>query len=199
MPVSRRRRLDQVTPHQYPRLPVDTSKWPPGLRAYIESLLRVLELRNDLAFGIQDNGVDQPLRAQLDFIGASITDDLANDRTQVSIGGGAGAAPVNATYIVVSLNGTLTAERVLVAGGGLTSTDGGANGNFTLNVGAGTGITVNADDVALANTAVTPGSYGSATQVGIFTVDAQGRLTAASNVTIVPAPSYARELMLMGA
>jgi hypothetical protein len=39
----------------------------------------------------------------------------------------------------------------------------------------------------LADTAVTPGSYGSATQVGVFTVDAQGRITAASNTTVTPA------------
>ncbi len=37
---------------------------------------------------------------------------------------------------------------------------------------------------ALASTAVTAGSYGSATQVGTYTVDADGRLTAASNTTI---------------
>lgn len=36
----------------------------------------------------------------------------------------------------------------------------------------------------LANTAVTIGSYGSATQVGTFTVDQQGRITAAGNTTI---------------
>ena len=40
---------------------------------------------------------------------------------------------------------------------------------------------------ALPDTSVTPGSYGSATQVGTFTVDAKGRLTAAANVTVTPA------------
>lgn len=36
----------------------------------------------------------------------------------------------------------------------------------------------------LSSTGVTPGSYGSASQVGAFTVDAKGRLSAASNVSI---------------
>lgn len=39
----------------------------------------------------------------------------------------------------------------------------------------------------LANTAVAAGSYGTGTQVSQFTVDAQGRITAASNVTITGA------------
>jgi len=38
--------------------------------------------------------------------------------------------------------------------------------------------------LTLANTAVSPASYGSTTQVATFTVDAKGRITAASNATI---------------
>lgn len=63
---------------------------------------------------------------------------------------------------------TATAQTLLISGGtGLTS------------VGSGTTVTVNLD-----NTAVTPSSYGSGSQVATFTVDAQGRLTAAANSNI---------------
>lgn len=50
--------------------------------------------------------------------------------------------------------------------------------------------------VGLANTSVTSGTYGSASQVGSFTVDAQGRLTAASNVNIT-LPSSAGTLNMI--
>jgi len=88
----------------------------------------------------------------------------------------------------------------VTAGNGLTG--GGASGDVTLTlatttagagltyasgvlaVGAGTGITVNADDVALSTSGVVAGTYGTASAVGQVVVDTYGRVTSASNVTI---------------
>jgi hypothetical protein len=43
---------------------------------------------------------------------------------------GAGGAPVDAQYLTLALNGTLTVERVLAFGAEFTPTDGGANANY---------------------------------------------------------------------
>ena len=71
--------------------------------------------------------------------------------------------------------------QTIALGGGVTSITLGTGLNGTPNPITSTGT------IDLANTAVTIGSYGSSNQVGTFTVDQQGRLTAAANVTITPA------------
>jgi hypothetical protein len=61
--------------------------------------------------------------------------------------------------------------------------------NETITISGGTGLSsvagsTNTVTINLDNTSVTAGSYGGSTSVGSFTVDAQGRLTAASDTSI---------------
>ena len=84
-------------------------------------------------------------------------------------GTGTSDVPVNGQILIGNNTGTYTVAY-LTAGAGLTQTPG--NGSLT---------------VSLSNSGVTAGSYGSATQVGTFTVNAQGQVTLASNVTVTPA------------
>jgi trimeric autotransporter adhesin len=109
-------------------------------------------------------------------ITTSGTVSLAN--TAVTAGTYGNATTVS--QITVDAQGRITsASNVSISSGGV--------GTVTL-VNTGTGLTggpiVSSGTVSLANTAVVAADYGSASQVGTFTVDAQGRLTAASNVAI---------------
>lgn len=79
-------------------------------------------------------------------------------------------SPVTAstTIPVANITGAVPNTVNVIAGTGMTG-GGALTGNVTLN---------------LANTAVTAATYGNATAVSSFTVDAQGRITNAGNVTI---------------
>lgn len=97
--------------------------------------------------------------------------------------------------VVISGNGyptnTGTNGQVLTTdGAGLTSWQSAPSGIITL-VGDVTGSSVSPVTTTLNNTAVTPGTYGSASSVSVFTVNSQGRLTAASNAPISITPAQA--------
>ena len=93
----------------------------------------------------------------------SVWEKVDNTDLVTSVNGQTGAVVLDAADVnAVADTATITAGTGLTGGGTLAS-------NTTID---------------LANTAVTAASYGDAATVAVFTVDAQGRLTAASNATI---------------
>lgn len=137
---------------------------------------------------------------------AAVTLDLTNTTVSAGSYGSATAIPT----FTVDAKGRLTAAGTASLAttlniSGDSGTDGVALLTETLNFAGGTAITttVTDDDVSIAldNTAVTAGSYGSATQLATFTVDAQGRLTAAANVAAnftVAADSGTADVVTLG-
>jgi len=89
------------------------------------------------ALTILDEGIlIDPATTSINFVGAGVAATGGAGAVTVTVGGGGGGAPVGATYVTLSLDPTLTAERVLTAGTGIALVDGGANGPVTLSVDA---------------------------------------------------------------
>ena len=127
---------------------------------------------------------------------ATIEDDL--DSGAIG-GGGGGGAPTGAAYVTIGSNATLTAERALTAGSGVTITDGGANSTVTIaasNVGtaqlggdittAGKALLDDADAAAQRTTLglATIAASGSASDLGAGTVPAARMPALTGDVTM---------------
>ena len=110
---------------------------------------RVLTAGDGVAF--VDGGAGSTLTINIDIspLTAIGTTDPANDLliiedvtdgsirkvtpNNLGITGGSGA-PTTASYLVISADATLSAERVITMGSGLAASDGGANGAYTINI-----------------------------------------------------------------
>ena len=77
------------------------------------------------------DGADRYKTRKIDARLATIEDDI--DAGVIGGGGGGGGAPTSAAYVTIGANATLTGERALTAGTGITIADGGANSTVTIN------------------------------------------------------------------
>ena len=145
----------------------------------------IVDSNEDVVFG--KNGT---LHANNTINNGSIRDvHLENSGVSAGSYGSTTAIPVitvNAKGIVDTLSTVSVATNLNIAGD--SGTDAVAILSDTLTFTGDTGITTTVSDndvsIDLDDTAVTPGEYGSSTQIPIFTVDQQGRLTAASEVNV---------------
>ncbi len=129
------------------------------------------EQDNTLYYGTGTGGAGGTATSVIAIAGSGAFVALSGDQTVAgtktfsspitgSISGNAGTASALATARTLGLSGDVT---------GTASFDGSANATIA---------------ATLSSSGVTPGTYGSATAVGQFTVDAKGRVTAASAVNI---------------
>jgi hypothetical protein len=147
------------------------------------------------------NGITDWQPGDWAIFNGSVWEKVDNTDAVTSVNGQTGTVVLTAANVGAVANNTFVNATGLLTGGGqltgnvaldLTNvpianvTGGVAN---TVEIIAGTGLTGGGNlsanvNIALANTAVSAATYGNAANVGQFTVDAQGRITSASNVAI---------------
>ena len=131
----------------------------------------------------------------------SFTNISVTSLTGYMYANGSNLVTASTSIPVANVSGAVANTVNIIAGTNLTG-GGALTGNVTLNnpyngtvtsVGSGTGLTggpiTGSGTLSIANTTVTAGIYGNATTVGQFTVNAQGQLSQAANVTISIPPS----------
>jgi hypothetical protein len=170
--------------------------------AYVDSAVSGVSAFGGLSFA-GDTGTTQSIASgdTLNVLGgtglssvASNTDTVTVNLDNTSVTAGSyGSASAIPTF-TVDAQGRLTAAGTASISTSFTvDADSGSDltisGGDTFRIIGGTGLTSTASatdtlTLDLDNTTVTGGSYGSASSVGTFTVDAQGRLTAAASTTI---------------
>jgi hypothetical protein len=137
---------------------------------------------NDTFYSLNSSGIETPLGGG----GGTVTSVAATGLQGVSISGspitGSGTLSIglgNITPTSVAATGTVTGSNLSGSSSGINTGD----QTITLTgdvTGSGTGTFA----ATLSNTGVLANTYGSSTQVPVFTVDAKGRITSVTNTNI---------------